>query len=124
MSQQGARRVQSVRLCQNQRSTGSPNTASLRLNCGHIHDPANHEQDGNAWCHVGTCQGSYQAYRINIWGLQKHEENKKNGVIWCPNKQIILSAIWSSVLPSSTGRSSSRGSGAIQGHKSKFCSAT
>ena len=68
MSQQGARHIQPVRLCQNQRSTGSPNTASLRLNRGHIHDPANHGQDGNAWCHVGTCQGSYARHTALIYG--------------------------------------------------------
>lgn len=59
-----------------------------RLNClslqvdrrgirGHIH--GNHDIDGNAWCHVGSCSGSYQAYRINIWGIQSPEENRRVG---------------------------------------------
>ena len=43
---------------------------------GHIQ--ANHDNNGNAWCHIGTCKDSYQAYQINIWGLLNTEENKKN----------------------------------------------
>ena len=36
---------------------------------GHIQ--ANHDPDGNTWCHVGSCEGSYQVYRINLRGVAK-----------------------------------------------------
>ena len=39
--------------------------------------PENHDANGNLWCHVDCCGGSYTAYRVNIWGLKSTEENKK-----------------------------------------------
>ena len=36
---------------------------------GHIQP--NHDSDGNTWCHVGSCEGSYQVYRINLRGVAK-----------------------------------------------------
>ena len=36
-----------------------------------------HDADGNSWCHVDSCGGSYAAYRINIWELKSPEENQK-----------------------------------------------
>ena len=41
---------------------------------------ASHHANGNSWCHVDSCGGSYASYRINIWGLKSPEENwqKKN----------------------------------------------
>ena len=43
----------------------------------HLAAPANHDANGNSWCHVDSCGGSYAAYRINIWGLKSPEENRK-----------------------------------------------
>ena len=39
------------------------------------HIQANHDTDSNGWYNVGTCEGSYQAYQINIWGIQKPDDN-------------------------------------------------
>ena len=43
------------------------------------HLATNADQDGNLWCHLEGCKGTYTPYRVNIWGLRKPETNKKEG---------------------------------------------
>ena len=45
----------------------------------HLRDTNNHDPDGNAWCHLDGCRGTYTAYRINIWGLQATTANRRAG---------------------------------------------
>ena len=59
----------------------------------HLRDTNNHDPDGNAWCHLDGCGGTYTAYRLNIWGLQatanrragkdKVAQQVVNGNAWC-----------------------------------------
>ena len=45
----------------------------------HLRDTNNHDPDGNAWCHLDGCIGTYTAYRLNIWGLQATAINRRAG---------------------------------------------
>ena len=37
--------------------------------------------DSNGWYNVGTCEGSYQVYQINIWGLQNQMTTRGTAVV-------------------------------------------
>ena len=43
------------------------------------HLETNADPNGNLWCHMEGCKGTYTPYRVNIWGLRKPETNKKEG---------------------------------------------
>ena len=43
------------------------------------HLETNADPNGNLWCHMEGCKGTYTPYRVNIWGLRKPETNMKEG---------------------------------------------
>ena len=43
----------------------------------HIVDNADH--NGNLWCHLEGCKGTYTPYRINLWGLKTPTKNREDG---------------------------------------------
>ena len=51
----------------------------------HVLSHAN--DDGNLWCHLEGCQGTYTPYRINLWGLRTPDQNKEDG------KQMIAQQV-------------------------------
>ena len=45
----------------------------------HLRDSNHHDSQGNAWCHLDGCEGTYTAYRVNIWDLQATATNRQSG---------------------------------------------
>ena len=43
-------------------------------------------EEGDLWCHQEGCAGTYQPYRINIWGLKKTDENKNESRLMLPQQ--------------------------------------
>ena len=43
------------------------------------HNATNANDEGNLWCHLEGCRGTYTPYRVNTWGLWKTEANRKEG---------------------------------------------
>ena len=35
-------------------------------------------EDGDLWCQLEWCTGTYTPYHVNIWGLRKTAENRKS----------------------------------------------
>ena len=40
----------------------------------------------NLWCHQEECAGTYQPYRINIWGLKKTDQNWDESRLMLPQQ--------------------------------------
>ena len=36
-------------------------------------------EDGDLWCQLEWCTGTYTPYHVNIWGLRKTAENREEG---------------------------------------------
>ena len=34
-------------------------------------------EEGNLWCQLEGCAGTYKPYRVNIWRLRKTEQNRE-----------------------------------------------
>ena len=41
---------------------------------------------GDLWCQLEGCAGTYQPYRINIWGLRKTETNREESRLMLPQQ--------------------------------------
>ena len=43
-------------------------------------------ETGDLWCHQESCAGTYQPYRVNIWGLRNTEENREESRLMLPQQ--------------------------------------
>ena len=43
------------------------------------HVATNADDNGNLWCHLEGCKGSYTPYRVNVWGLRTPAKNQEDG---------------------------------------------
>ena len=41
---------------------------------------------GDLWCHQDGCAGTYQPYRVNIWGLRNTENNQEESRLMLPQQ--------------------------------------
>ena len=41
---------------------------------------------GDLWCHQEGCAGTYQPYRVNIWGLRNTEGNREESRLMLPQQ--------------------------------------
>ena len=54
---------------------------SLQMTMGEMkaHIATNADDQGNLWCHLEGCRGTYTPYRVNVYGLRKTATNREEG---------------------------------------------
>ena len=57
----------------------------------HLVEHAN--EDGDLWCQLEGCAGTYNPYGINIWGLRKTADNREEGWEMVTQQVTITSSV-------------------------------